>query len=412
MPYAKRVKRKEAQKVYLDEPVGVSLSGTRLTGFDEIVTAYRTSVFNLKPTWGTSALRDDETTGTGSTIAETNGELKLSTGTNTAGSAKLRTKQRGQYQAGTIGEAGIGIRFTAAPTGDAYADWGYCDDNNGFGFGYDATGIYVFRRSGGSDTKVYQSSWNADKLDGTGPSGLTLDLTDGNIFQIEFAWYGYGEIKYIVNINNQTTNKQQHILVHSTTVDGSASIIDPNQPLSAFVTNGGTSTTNLDLYVGGRQFSYIDGGSTPRRRTTPVLLEAKSITTTTYEPVLAVRRKATFNGRTNSVAASWLTIEVTSDQKVYWYISYGDTLDGSWGAIGQTTAAETALEANTTATSGGSTQYHAISRGVVAAAAARSVVVERGDDIEMGGTDAITLWVKKSSTNATVDAVLTFEEQW
>ena len=141
-------------------------------------------------------------------------------------------------------------------------------------------------------------------------------------------------------------------------------------------------------------------------------MEAKSVTATTYEPVLAVRKKANLNSRTNSVKAVFEKIAIGSDQKIYWYLTYGDALDGSWGAITGVPAASTALEVNTTATAAGTTQNRIVQHGFILAGASDRETAERLSRIALGATDAITLWVKKSGTNATVDAVLTFEEEW
>ena len=46
------------------------------------------------------------------------------------------------------------------------------------------------------DTKVPQSQWNIDKLDGTGPSGLVLDLTKMQMWYMDYSWYGAGTIRY------------------------------------------------------------------------------------------------------------------------------------------------------------------------------------------------------------------------
>lgn len=45
---------------------------------------------------------------------------------------------------------------------------------------------------------TYQTDFNEDKLDGTGPSGMVLDPTKLNVYQIDFRWLGAGEIKYAI----------------------------------------------------------------------------------------------------------------------------------------------------------------------------------------------------------------------
>jgi hypothetical protein len=46
------------------------------------------------------------------------------------------------------------------------------------------------------DLRVPQSLWNLDKLDGTGPSGYTLDITRMQMWFIDYSWYGAGVIRW------------------------------------------------------------------------------------------------------------------------------------------------------------------------------------------------------------------------
>ena len=46
------------------------------------------------------------------------------------------------------------------------------------------------------DTKTYQSDFNIDKCDGTGPSGLVLDLNKIQMGYADYSWYGAGKIRY------------------------------------------------------------------------------------------------------------------------------------------------------------------------------------------------------------------------
>mgnify|MGYP000499969064 CR=1 FL=1 len=66
------------------------------------------------------------------------------------------------------------------------------------------------------DTRVPRSQW-ADPLDGTGPSGYTLDLTKMQMFYIDYSWYGAGFIRWglrttkgqIAYVYQQTNNNQR-----------------------------------------------------------------------------------------------------------------------------------------------------------------------------------------------------------
>ena len=46
------------------------------------------------------------------------------------------------------------------------------------------------------DTRIPQSQWNIDSLDGNGPSGYNLDLTKMQMFYIDYSWYGAGAIRW------------------------------------------------------------------------------------------------------------------------------------------------------------------------------------------------------------------------
>lgn len=46
------------------------------------------------------------------------------------------------------------------------------------------------------DTKIPQSQWNLDKMDGTGPSGYNIDLARMQMFYIDYSWYGAGIVRW------------------------------------------------------------------------------------------------------------------------------------------------------------------------------------------------------------------------
>ena len=75
--------------------------------------------------------------------------------------------------------------------------FGYFDNNNGLFFACDGNGnISVNVRDGGIDNSIPQSSWNVDKLNGSGNSGFTLDFSNTQLFVIDFEWLGIGRIRF------------------------------------------------------------------------------------------------------------------------------------------------------------------------------------------------------------------------
>lgn len=85
---------------------------------------------------------------------------------------------------------------------------GYFGEDNGFFL--ERTGastVQFVKRSKvtGSvvDTPVTQANWNIDKLDGTGPSLLTLNLDNPQILFIDVEWLGVGSVRMGFVINGQ-----------------------------------------------------------------------------------------------------------------------------------------------------------------------------------------------------------------
>ena len=76
---------------------------------------------------------------------------------------------------------------------------GMFDANNGIFFYADGTTLKIVRRTyvtgSAVDTEISQSSWNGDKLDGTGASGYTLDPTKATILFMDFEWLGMGAVR-------------------------------------------------------------------------------------------------------------------------------------------------------------------------------------------------------------------------
>lgn len=84
---------------------------------------------------------------------------------------------------------------------------GIFDDYNGLFFEQDENNLKVVRRTNvtgtPTDNAVNQSSWNLDPLDGTGTSGLTLDVTKSQILIIDFQWLGVGRVRFGFDLNGE-----------------------------------------------------------------------------------------------------------------------------------------------------------------------------------------------------------------
>lgn len=103
------------------------------------------------------------------------------------------------------------ILLTYVPAGFAanrVFEVGQFDDQNGIFLrltGSTPTAEFVIRTftSGtAAETDIAaQSSWNVDKFDGSGPSGVTLDFTKAQILVIRYQWLGVGTVEYGFSID-------------------------------------------------------------------------------------------------------------------------------------------------------------------------------------------------------------------
>lgn len=82
---------------------------------------------------------------------------------------------------------------------------GYFGASNGVFLEQDDDTIYLVVRSSSSgsvvENRIAQSNWNVDPLDGTGNSGVTLDLTKSQIFFTDIEWLGVGTVRcgFVIN---------------------------------------------------------------------------------------------------------------------------------------------------------------------------------------------------------------------
>lgn len=379
-----------------------------LTPFNEVLTSQRQNIIELKSNNNIiSALRDVTTIVGSATVTAVNSEYILSTTALANDSAILDSAEKGRYQAGYAAEVGLGIRYAGTPTGAMQVKWGYFDANNGFYFGRDATGIFIATLRGGSETKVYQSSWNVDKLDGTGTSGLTVSLSKGNIFQIRYSWYGYGAVYFTVVISD-SNNVQRNIVVHRFSATATTNIIDPNQPLRVKIENGATATAHT-VYVGGRQYSILGAYNPNVRNTGQYRLSQGSITSAAFVPLITFRRKSAFES--TSVKIRHFTI-ITNQDLVLQVRLNGSLTGASYITPSDYTAQETAIEADISATAitGGEVIDDEILEGAQGSQKVWRQVGTLGFDFI--GLRPVTLCAKAVSTTATVTSHFSVIEEW
>ena len=122
-------------------------------------------------------------------------------------------------------------------------------ETSGAGTGTSALKAFVLRSyiSGSVDNttrRVEQSAWNGDKLDGTGPSGITLDLSYPQILWMDFEWLGVGSVRcgFIINGVYYVCHTYHTANVYGSSVYMTTAILPIRYEITNTGTTSGTST--------------------------------------------------------------------------------------------------------------------------------------------------------------------------
>ena len=250
---------------------------------------------------------------------------------------------------------------------------GYYGAANGYYLEQDGTTVSFVERTSVSgslvNTPVAQASWNVDPLNGSGPSGITLDLTKAQILFMDLEWLGVGTVRmgFVIDGNFYVCHKFHHANVIATTYITTASL-----PLRYEITNtGATSGTSTLKQICSTVLS--EGGYELRGLQqavgTPITTAITLATAGTYYPIVSIRLKS---ARLDGIAvATAVSIIGNTAANFNWkVIASGTTTGGSWISAGT----DSCVEYNLTGTSftGGRT----IASGYFTATASTSVSVD------------------------------------
>jgi hypothetical protein len=257
----------------------------------EVTTTYFTS-FQFGPTgeW-------DPSTSSGGTVTynATLGGMDLGVSSTLNSQSIFQSRRVMSYVPGRSSGLSGAYRLSNLTSGIRYR-WGIFDENNGAFFEVNGSDINCVVRSNttGSvvDSSVPRSSWNEDKLDGSGRSGIILDLTKQQLPYIEYEWYGAGEVKYYFLIDGR--KRLVHVASHANRIS-TVYCRTPFLPLRAEVKNLTGASGGGTLYYG--SVSHVSEGNADRRGQVANVaspITGYTLTTAgTYYPIFSGRLKST-----------------------------------------------------------------------------------------------------------------------
>lgn len=253
---------------------------------------------------------------------------------NTAGRYVRRTRRYFNYQPGK-GQLVLMSAILGPKATGINRRIGYFDDANGVFFGVNHESIYCAVRSSVTGVPVttlyHQGQWNIDKMDGTGPSGITLHTDRPQVYWFDFEWLGVGRVRWGVFINGVPVLMHEFNCANSIDCT-SVYMSTPALPLSAEIENDGTGgAATLEqicsaiMSEGGER---IQGAArSVNRATTPL-----TVTNAANRcPVISIRARTGFEFNTINI----LNFDIlgTGNVPFLWELILNPTLAGVDGAV-------------------------------------------------------------------------------
>lgn len=237
------------------------------------------------------------TTGGSSTAAfnANQGLIDLSIGTASGDSVYRESKRTFAYQPGK--SLLVLTTFAMnAPKANLRQRVGYYGTNNGYYLELNGSNIRLVERSSvtGSvvNTVVEKANWNIDKLDGTGPSGITLDISKAQILFADLEWLGLGTVRmgFVINGNFVHCHSFHHANIIATTYITTACL-----PLRLEIENiGATASSSMLKQVCSTVIS--EGGYEVRGRSRSLGLATNAprdlTVANTFYPLISIRLKS------------------------------------------------------------------------------------------------------------------------
>lgn len=394
------------------QPVAVGLYGGAIDAFGRARFSQPYTLFDSQNRYEKNDLWA-ETTATGGTVTYTANESTVNLNvTTSSGSEVVRQTYRSfSYQPG---KSLLVFNTFVMPAASANQRirLGYFNTQNGVFLERDGTSVYITRRtyvSGAAvDTRVAQADWNTDKLNGTGDSGFTLDLTKAQIFWQDFEWLGVGSVRAGFVIDGQIIIA--HIFQNAnnlTSVYMTTAIL----PLRYEITNTGASTAATLKQICS---SVISEGGYEKK----VALNVARMTTanagisTTLVPLVSIRLAS---GRTGAVVVpdGYSVLPTATSATTFEVVLIKNGTLGGTPAWNTTTSTNVEFDLAATSVTGGTIVQQQF---VLSSTQSSNVIAGSGDynwDLQLGAdlasvSDVYTLAVRTLSGTHTAIGSLSF----
>jgi len=278
----------------------VSIGGTNLDAFGRLRVSQPYTLFDSQNRYAIDNQFSTSTSGSGAATHLSNeSSVSMAVSTTSGDEVVRQTFRVFPYQPGKSLLLLATFKMDTAKT-NLRQRVGYFNTANGVFLEQGANGItFVLRTSTSgsvSDARyVAKASWNGDKLDGTGASGVTLDLTKTQLLFIDFEWLGVGSVRCGFIIDGQFIVAHTF---HNANIQTSVYMTTAILPVRYEITNTGTVASSSAMKQicssvmseGGYEATSIEHVARMVSATTGTYL------TTTFKPLVSIRMASTALG--------------------------------------------------------------------------------------------------------------------
>lgn len=334
---------------YIPQHAVTIADGANLDAFSRLRVSEPYGVFESSFQYNLLTLLYNQITATNGTIThEPNySSAKLTVSTDNASSAALQSKDYHRYIPAKSQLIAM-TQVVGAAVANVRKRVGYFDAANGIFLEQNGTTDVAFVRrtsTSGSpvDNRVVQASWNIDTLLGSGPSGITLDLSKASILVVDLQWLGMGRVRIGFDVGGQIVYCHEF---KNANVLATPYMTTANLPVRWEITN---TAASAGTFMYATCAAVISEGGNSDQMALPFAAASGDVTVTTSRTCLvAMRPAATFNSIVNRAHITAREFgAVAGNNGIYVELLYNPTLTGgSWVAAD----ANSGVEVNLTAT--------------------------------------------------------------
>jgi len=250
-------------------------------------------------------------TGAATVVNDYNNSSIIHTVTSAIGDKVVNRSRRHYYQAGHSQMVAATFKFGAQITGIRKLV-GYIDDDDGIALEQTAAGdmrLFIRTSTSGSPVvsqSVNQADWNIDPMDGTGPSGITVDWTKTHILIMDMQWLGVGRVRIALDIDGVICPVHEFLNANTQTT---VYMQTANLPVCYETENVSSVVGDTFQQICSAVFSEGSDDLLAIRRSASNAVAPITVSTS-LTPILSIRPAALFKGRANKGTLIPTRIEV------------------------------------------------------------------------------------------------------